>query len=176
MHLAVFSYLPLGMRHVHSLLLLAMIMVSAFPVYAATETSTIAVKIVRIITMTNRNGLIFGDISSSSVAGTVVLSPNGSRDTTGGASINSTVASGPAAFDVVGEPNSTYTVTLPGVVILNATSGDIMVVDNFASFQVNGLTDSGGGESLFVGATLNVGANQSFGSYSGIMSVTIGYN
>ncbi|NCF37476.1 MAG: DUF4402 domain-containing protein, partial [Gammaproteobacteria bacterium] len=29
---------------------------------------------------------------------------------------------------------------------------------------------------LFVGGTLNVGSNQGFGSYSGIMSVTVDYN
>lgn len=157
--------------------LLMAIIAAPLPVLAATEEASIVVQVVRVITMTNSSGLVFGDISASGVAGTVVLTPAGSREVTGGASINSTVASGPAVFDIVAEPNSTYAITLPGVVVLNNTGGGNMVVDNFASFPGSiGLTDGGGEQDLFVGATLNVGSNQAFGSYTGTMSVTIGYN
>ncbi len=158
-------------------LLLVLIVSTPFPMHAASETATIGASIVLAITLTNRSGLVFGDVSASNAPGTVVLSPSGSREATGGVNINSSVASGAAVFDVEGLSNSTYSITLPETVILNESGGDNMIVDNFASLPVaTGLTDAGGQQSLFIGATLNVGGNQTFGSYTGIMSVTIGYN
>ena len=156
---------------------LLILMVLSMPIQAASETASVAANIVVTITLTNRSGMAFGDISSGNTPGTVVLSPSGSRQTTGGANINATVASGAAVFDVEGLSNSTYSITLPETVILNESGGDNMVVDNFASIpQATGLTNAGGQQSLFIGATLNVGGNQTFGSYTGTMSVTIEYN
>ena len=52
-----------------------------------------------------------------------------------------------------------------------------MLVDKFTGLPAtNGLTDAGGQQILYVGATLNVGSNQGFGSYAGIMFVTVEYN
>ena len=146
-------------------------------VHAASDTATVTAEVIVVITLSNRSGLIFGDISTSNSPGTVVLTPDGSRESTGGAGFNSTVASSPAVFDVAGEPNSTYAVTLPASVVLNEQGGNNMVVDNFTSFPVTtGLIDGGGQHNLFVGGTLNVDRNQLVGRYSGTMSVTIGYN
>ena len=76
-----------------------------------------------------------------------------------------------------GLPNAVYAITLPNTVVLTATSGSNMVVDNFTSQPSNsGLTDPGGQQNLFVGGTLNVGSNQAVGAYSGIMNVTVVYN
>jgi len=52
-----------------------------------------------------------------------------------------------------------------------------MLVDNFSSTPViTGQLDTGGNETLQVGATLNVNNNQVSGAYSGVMSVTVDYN
>ena len=60
---------------------------------------------------------------------------------------------------------------------MTAPAGHTMVVDDFTSFPAEtGLTDSGGQQLLFVGGRLNVDVNQVFGSYSGLMSVTVEYN
>jgi hypothetical protein len=164
-------------RCVNRLSTLALIAFAPLPIHAASDTATVAAEIVDNITLTNRNGLVFGDVTTTNVAGTVVLSPGGSRQTTGGASINSAASSGPAVFDIEALPNSTFTITLPVVVVLSESTGNNMVVDNFTSFPVTtGLTDPGGQQSLYIGGTLNVEGNQLFGSYSGTMSVTIGYN
>ena len=107
----------------------------------------------------------------------MILSPDGSRITTGGTFVNSTVSGGAAVFDVNGLPNAVYAITLPNSVVLTGASGNSMVVDNFTSLPANtGLTDTGGEQNLFVGATLNVPSNQAVGSYSGQMSVTVVYN
>jgi hypothetical protein len=121
--------------------------------------------------------MVFGDIAASNAPGTVILSPSGTRLTTGGTFVNSTVSSGPAAFDVSGLPNAIYAITLPVSVVLTGASGNNMVVDNFISLPAStGLTDVGGQQNLFVGGTLNVDSNQAIGSYSGIMPVTVVYN
>ena len=89
-----------------------------------------------------------------------MLDPSGTRETTGGVNVNSTVASVPAVFDVEGLSNAIYSITLPDAVTLSGPGGDNMVVDSFASFpQGTGLTDIGGQQSLFVGATLHVDGN-----------------
>jgi hypothetical protein len=166
------------LRNCLQLLLLVVTVPGALPSgQAASESATVSAKIVVAITLTNRNGMVFGDISAGNTAGTVVLDPSGTRETTGGANVNSTVASVPAVFDVEGLSNAIYSITLPDAVTLSGPGGDNMVVDSFASFpQGTGLTDIGGQQSLFVGATLHVDGNQAFGSYTGTMSVTIEYN
>ncbi len=164
-------------RNFGKVLLLVAAFCYQFPMHAATDVATIGASIVSTISLTNQSGLVFGDISSNATAGSVVLSPSGSRVSTGGATVNSTVASGPAAFDVQGDPNAVYAITLPTSVVLTEPGGNNMVVDNFTSSPATtGLTDAGGQQSLFVGATLNVGSNQLFGAYAGVMSVIVDYN
>ena len=175
---SVFAHIRTNSRHCRGRLpLLLLGLLVQLPMQAATENATVTANVISTISLTNQAGLAFGDIASSNVAGTVVLSPDGSRISTGGASINSTVAGGPAVFDVQGDPNAVYAITLPASVMLTAPAGNSMSVDNFTSLPATtGLTDSGGQQTLFVGGTLNVGGNQGFGSYSGIMSVTVEYN
>lgn len=147
------------------------------PVQAATTIATVEANIIITIGMTTRNGLVFGDISAGATAGTVVLDPSGARTATGGTSINTTTAGSPATFDVQGIPNASFSITLPASVILSDTASHMMTVDNFASSPTpSGVLDGSGQQALFVGATLNVSANQAFGSYSGQMSVTVDYN
>lgn len=147
------------------------------PAQAATASATVSANIVSTINMSARNGLIFGDISSGASAGTVILTPAGNRTATGGATINSTGSGSPATFDVSGDANASFSITLPTSITLTDGSANTMVVDSFTSSpSPTGVLDSSGQQSLFVGATLNVSSNQPFGSYSGQMSVTVDYN
>ena len=146
-------------------------------VQAATAVATITANIVSTLRLTTLNGLVFGDISSGSTAGTVVMTATGSRSATGGATINTSVAGSPATFDVQGDANANYSITLPVSVVLSDASSHTMVVDNFTSTPTSsGVLGGSGQQSLFVGARLNAGSNQAFGSYSGQMSVTVDYN
>jgi len=147
------------------------------PVQAVTATATVEANIIQTMGMTTRNGLAFGDISAGSTAGTVILTPGGARTATGGTSINTSTPDNPATFDVQGAPNASFSITLPASVTLSDTASHTMTVDNFTSSPTpSGVLDASGQQTLFVGATLNVSANQAFGSYSGQMSVTVGYN
>jgi hypothetical protein len=159
------------------LILLLSALAGAVSVQAASDDAAVLAEVVIAFSLVNQSDMVFGDIATSNAPGTVVLSPTGNRLATGGAFVSSTVSSGPAAFDVLGLPNAVYAITLPNSVVLTATSGGSMVVDNFTSQPSDtGLTDPGGQQNLFVGGTLNVGSNQAVGSYNGLMNVTVVYN
>jgi len=144
---------------------------------AATTTSTVDANIISTINLVAQNGIVFGDIASSSSPGTVTIGTNGSRTTTGGATVNTNTAGTPAKFEASGDPNAYYIVTLPDSVTITSSAGDSMTVSNFSSNPaINGQLDAGGRQDLYIGATLNVGSFQAFGAYSGIMSTTIEYN
>ena len=158
-------------------ILLLVLSVVYVPVFAATATATATANITSTITVRTINGMFFGDISSSAEAGTLALSPGGVRTTTGGVNVNSAIAGSPAAFDVQGDPNATYTVTFPAAVIMTNGSPNSMVVDKFTSLpEGTGVIDASGQQTLYVGGTLNVNSNQAFGTYSGELAVTVDYN
>ena len=144
---------------------------------AATTTSTVEVNIVSTITLVAQNGIVFGDISSSSSAGTVTIGTDGSRTTSGGATVNTNTSGTPALYQVSGDPNAYFSITLPDSIVLTSAAGNKMTVSNFNSVPAtNGQLDAGGRQNLNVGATLGVGSFQPFGAYSGIMTTTIEYN
>ena len=80
-----------------------------------------------------------------------------------------------AAFDVTGEGASTYSITLPSSATLSS-GANTMTVDTFNHDAGATPTLSGGSDTFNVGATLNVGATQASGTYSGTFSVTVNYN
>ena len=148
---------------------------SQHSVNAASTTTTIEANIVSTINIIAQNGVTFGDIGPSATPGTVSVDANGSRTTTGGVTITTSTAGLPAQFEVSGDPNSTYGISLPTSVVITSTAGDNMTVNNFNT-AANGQLDAGGKQNLDVVATLNVGSFQAFGAYSGIMSATVEYN
>ena len=126
------------------------------------------------LTIVKNADMQFGTISESG-AGTVVLATDGSRTTTGSASI---LASGPGAaadFLVTGQPSATYSITLPanGTVSLTGPGAPMAVID---FMDDAGGTLVGGSDTFNVGATLNVGAAQAADTYSGTFDVTVNYN
>ena len=146
-------------------------------VQAATATATIDANIVSTILIVARNGIVFGDISASSIPGTVTIDVDGSRTSTGGATINSNTSGTPAFFEVSGDPNALYIVTLPTSVEITSRAGDRMTVNNFTSLpSANGQLDASGRQNLNVGATMKVGSFQPFGAYEGVMTTTVEYN
>jgi hypothetical protein len=144
---------------------------------AATTSTTVEANIVSSINIVAQNGVVFGDISSSAIAGTVNIDTSGSRIATGGVTINTSTSGSPANFEVSGDPNALYVITLPASVTINSSSGDSMTINNISSSPgTNGQLDAGGTQSLSVAARLNVGSFQPFGAYSGLMATTVEYN
>jgi hypothetical protein len=122
----------------------------------------------------------FGTIAAST-AGTVILSASGSRTASGGLMLPSFTGTVSAAqFTVNGDPNYTYTITLPTNYTLyeSGIGPASMLVNAFTSTPSATGNLSGGTETILVGATLTVGGSQTAGYYTnGIgFEVTVNYN
>ena len=127
--------------------------------------------------ITNTRDLAFGQVAAGATSGTAVVTPAGTRSLTGGVTPGSSGGVTSAQFTVSGIPLFTYSIALPGSVVLSS-GANTMTVNTFTS------SPSGTGQiqliigtqTLTLGATLQVGANQSSGSYTGTFNVTVVYN
>lgn len=155
---------------------------AATQVNAATTTATATATVISPISITKNSDLAFGKISAAASPGTITISPNGARTASGVTGSGATTA---AAFQVNGEPSTTYAIDTSATTA-NLTSGsDTMALTLISDFtgstatsgtQTTGTLDGTGKQTLFVGGTLAVGANQPAGSYSGTVSVAVSYN
>lgn len=122
--------------------------------------------------------LAFGAVAKSATAGSATITPAGVRSATGGVSFSPTSTGSPAAssFTVTGESGYAYAVSFPSatVTLTKATTLETMTVGTFTSNTTGILT--AGTQTLLVGATLNVGAGQVAGLYSGTYTVKVDYN
>jgi hypothetical protein len=142
-----------------------------------TMTYSVTVKVDPVITLTQLTSLQFGGAFRSATAGTVVLAPAGARSATGGVTLSSLLPTGPATFTVTGSPSATYAITLPASVTLSGPSGATLTATALTSTPSGtGTLDPTGKQTLAVGGTLNVAANQVNGDYSGTFNVTVAYN
>ncbi len=138
------------------------------------DTKPANVKIFAPISISAGGDMDFGTMVPTGTAGTVTVTPAGARS-----SVDVDLFGGfPAAasFDVTGEKDSNYSITFPSSATLTS-GGNTMTIDTFiddagASPQLSG----SGSDTFNVGATLNVGATQASGTYSGTFSVTVNYN
>jgi hypothetical protein len=133
------------------------------------------------ITIVHTAHLNFGQIVAGTGAGTVEQTPAASPTRTAtGCTLGNTTGMSPATFSVGGEPNATYAITLPDdddVTIDDAGAGDPMAITAWTSSPSGTGTLSGAGaQTLYVGGTLNVGAAQVAGVYTGTFDVTVTYN
>lgn len=151
---------------------------STFAQLSATATATAT--IVTPLSITNTANMNFGNVAVGGALGTVVLTPAGGRSTTGGCALPTVAGTVTAAsFDIVGEPGTSYGITLPAGATTITSGTDNMTVDTWSGSIASPSTlPVGGTETLNVGATLHVGANQPTGTYvSGTpFTVTIFYN
>lgn len=120
----------------------------------------------------------FGNIIADADGGTVVLVPAGTRTLNGlnSPSLDGTITA--ATFTVTGLATTTYAITLPSTHDIS-NGAQTMTVNTFTSNPAGtGALDSSGSQTLSVGATLNVGANQAAGTYTNAagFAVTVNYN
>lgn len=170
---------------------LQLVLVSAFALLAtavganaaaANASATATTTVVTPIAVTKAVDLAFGNIIASSTAGTVTVDTDGTRSKTGGVSLGS--GSGAAAkFDITGAGTMTYSITYASAVTLTG-AGDPMALTQVSNLTgaagASGLVATGaltaGAQSLYIGGTLAVGANQTAGAYTGSISATVDYN
>ena len=130
-----------------------------------------------VIAISNTGALAFGKFVAGS-GGTVAVSASGVRSVSGGVMLVPSGSGAAAQFAVSGDPNLTYSISLPadGVVAL-ASGTNSMAVNAFTSSpSLLGILSAGGTDTVSVGATLSVGSNQAIGNYSGSFNVSVDYN
>ena len=142
----------------------------------STTTFSVSAKVDPVITLARLTDLRFGDIFTGPLAGTVILSPAGARTATGGAGLGALSPVGPATFTVTGAANATYAINLPATITLTAAGGTLTVSPVTSTPSPTGLLGATGQQTLALGGTLNVAANQADGDYAGTFNVTVAYN
>ena len=148
----------------------ATLSVGATAAHAATATATAKAKILKQVSVAQKADLNFGTIVTGTGASTVVVTPAGAR--TCGAGLVCTGTPVAALFEIVGTVDQVVTLVAPASVALTATGGGSMTVTLNNPTATRKLT---GTDSFTVGGTLNVGAAQADGEYSGTFDVTVNY-
>jgi Domain of unknown function (DUF4402) len=154
---------------------------------SANGTGTATATVIRPITISAPSApMAFGNIVATVAGGTVDLTAAAVATTTATGVSQPAGAPGlhtAATFTVGGEGGFTYAITLPAApVSIAGPASAAMTVSGFISSTLSGIATlsgaigSAGTDTLYVGGTLNVGANQTAGSYSGTFPVTVAYN
>lgn len=146
----------------------------------ANASATSSATIVTPISIAKTTDMNFGNVAVSGTAGTVILSPSGSRTQSGGVTLPGTVGTvTAAAFTVTGQPSYTYSISLPPSAVTLTSGSNNMTASSFTSTPSStGTLAVGGTQVVNVGATLNVGASQPAGLYvsTAAVTVTVNYN
>lgn len=139
------------------------------------------------ITVATSANLSFGKFAPGA-GGTVTISNSGARTYSGiiPSTIGSTLTA--AQFTVTGDPDATYSISHSGSAMLTNTTGgggetmalakssDLTGANVTSGTVIAGALSAGGAQTIFVGGTLTVGANQVAGVYTGTVDVTVEYN
>ncbi len=145
---------------------------------ASTAEASATATILQALSTSKKSDLAFGVIIPSESSGTVTITPSTSDRTHEGGVVLVSSTSGAASFNISGTSNTVYTVTLPESDTIKISSGtNIMTVHSFTVFPPSGsATLDSNGQAIFnIGGTLNVGADQPPGSYTGTFDVTVAY-
>ncbi len=138
------------------------------------DTANVTITVAAPISISSSGDMDFGTMVPTGTAGTVTVTPAGARS-----AVNVDLLGGvpsAASFDVTGDGNENYSITLPSSATLTS-GGNTMTVDTFThDAGASPKLPVGGSETFNVGATLSVGAAQAAGTYSGTFSVTVNYN
>lgn len=138
--------------------------------------------VVRGVAIHKERDLEFGAIVASASSGTCVITAASSttRSATGGVTLTDQGGLTPASaeFDVTGNPNFTYTITLPNSVTITNTTGnnETMTITDMTKSNQGPQLNGQGTETWWAGGTLNVAADQAAGRYTGTFDVGVAYD
>jgi hypothetical protein len=151
---------------------------------AAVGTATASATVVAPIVVSKTADLSFGRFAIGA-GGTITISTSGVRTASGVVPSADASAMTAAKFVVTGSKDATYSITHGGSTSLSRTSGsETMLLTKFsdltAANATAGTVTSGtlttGTQSIYVGGTLTVAANQAVGDYTGLVSIAVEYN
>ena len=172
------------MKHLKKLLAFSIVLTAFTVVSFGQATSAASATIVSPIAIANTRALEFGNIAAGAAAGSVTLSPDAVTNRTS-SGVTLPVVTGlvsSAAFNVTGTAAYTYSIAIaPASVNITNSGGITMAVGPFTStptVATGGTLDALGAQTIYVGATLTVAANQAPGTYTNAaaFTVTVNYN
>ncbi len=139
---------------------------------AATQTATAEVDIIAAVQLAQNDGLDFGVVASSAVAGTVALpATSNTRACSAGVTCVGTALRG--RFTVSGATSGyVVAISVPASTTLSS-GGNNMTLSLTPS--ITSFTSTGAAEVFYVGGSLAVGANQAAGTYTGTYAVSADY-
>ena len=156
------------------------------PAYAGTTPGSAEITIVRPLSFIIDDNLDFGAVIRGTTAGTVTVAPDGTRTRTGGVTLANGGGHKPASFAGQGAFNQRVDISIGASSIFLTGPGAPMRVRDFVigSTPTAVLTTAplrfriAAANGIFafpIGATLDVGANQVPGKYTGNWSITLNY-
>lgn len=168
------------------LAIVAVAATAAMPANAQTAIGNAEITVVRPLSFVIDDGLDFGNVVRGVTAGTVTVAPGGARTATGGAILAPGGGEKPASFAGMGTNNQRVDISLGAPSVLLVGPGAPMRVHTFVigstptailttaplRFRINSAT---GVFAFPVGATLDVGANQVAGKYTGTWIINLNY-
>jgi hypothetical protein len=174
------------MKKINSLIIIIIVAATTGAMAQESATATSSATIVAPIGISKAVDMNFGNVATNDAGGTVVLTTGGTTSSTSGVTLpgdtgGNTGTITAAAFDVTGEGNYTYSITLPDGDEITLEDGDgsnTMTVDNFVSDPSDSGQLTTSAETISVGAILNVDGGQAAGTYTNEtdLTVTVNYN
>jgi hypothetical protein len=172
------------MRKINSIIAIIAVSIAASSSAYAQESAQAATSgnVIEPIAITSDVPMSFGNFAKNGAGGNLVLSANGVRTSDNVTLVTSGSDNDPTAaqFNVTGEDDYTFTVTLPidGFVLTNADgAAETMTVNTFTSTLVAEQgTLTSGAATFGVGATLVVAADQVVGNYVNETGFTVSVN
>lgn len=144
---------------------------------SASASFTASVTIVEPVGITTTSNMNFARIEAGK-GGQVVLAPDNTRTAWGGVQLAEGQTGAAASFEVIGNDGFTFDLSLPqGSYVLSSGDQNIVVRDFQSDIEGTGNL-IGGAQTVKVGATLEISANQTPGRYTNTdgFTVTVNYN
>lgn len=142
----------------------------------ATATFTASVTIIEPIGITNTADMNFASVDAKT-GGSVILTPENDRFTTGGVELEDGSTVSAASFKVTGESGFSFALSLPQEEFILSDGTETLIIKDFTS-NYKESTFSSSTPEIKVGATLDIKAGQQPGNYKTLTAipVTVNYN
>jgi hypothetical protein len=129
----------------------------------------------RSIGITLLQNLDFGSLGVATTSGTATVDANGIKTVSAGILDLGGVAL-PAVFQITGEKNVVFTITLPASATINPIAGAGVLLTDFQSTpSLTGILDNTGKATVTVGATINLSPGMPESTYSGPFDIQVSY-
>lgn len=145
----------------------------AAPAAAQSARGDTTVRVLQPVTVVKSADLNFGRVLPAATAATVAVAEDGTR--TCGANLRCFGSTTAGAFTVTGSAGETVSITLASPTVTLRNTGGAQTMTATIAISIRSLVLTNGTGTFRVGGTLNVGANQAAGTYTGQYTVSVNY-